>query len=85
MIRAAVRHAKKEGPPPPELNLVFQWRTWGVLPNSGGLRDQRAGDLDRMLSVANAYDLMTLHKKGGLKDMTSDQILYLERLKKLDG
>jgi len=39
-----------------------------------------AGELDRMLACANAYDLWKMHKRGGLKNMTSDQIKMLKEL-----
>ncbi len=85
MIRAVIRYTKDEGPPPPELTQVFKWRDWGVLPNAGGTRDQRAGDLERMMSAANAYDVMAMHQKGNLKTMTPEQIKYLKFLKENYG
>ncbi len=81
MIRAAIRYAEEKGPPPPELTQVLQWRTWGVLPNAGGTRDQRAGDLNRMLFAANVYDVWKMHKEGGLKKMTPVQVKALRGLK----
>ncbi len=39
----------KEHPEPYELGLWRKWRTFGVLPEGGGQRDQLAGELDRML------------------------------------
>ena len=84
MIRATVRYADGNGAPPPELSKVFKWRTWGVLPRAGGTDDQRAGELDRMLACANAYDVWTIYKRGGLKNMTPKQIEMLRELKELD-
>ena len=56
MILAAAACAEQEGPPPPELKLAWQARTWGTLPEPGGLRDQRAGELDRMSAALNTYE-----------------------------
>jgi hypothetical protein len=57
MILAAAAHARKaENPPPRELKLAWQSKNWGVLPNAGGLRDQRIGELERMAAALNAYN-----------------------------
>jgi hypothetical protein len=56
MILAAAACAERKGPPPPELTLAWQSRSWGALPEGGGLRDQRAGDLARMSAALNTYE-----------------------------
>lgn len=56
MILAAAACADGKGPPPPELELAWQARAWSTLPEPGGLRDQRAGELQRMAAVLNTYD-----------------------------
>jgi hypothetical protein len=57
MILAAAAHAKDaNNPPPRELTLAWQAKNWNVLPNAGGLRDQRIGELERMAAVLNAYN-----------------------------
>jgi len=56
MILAAAAFAEKQGPPPPELMLAQDARFWGTLPEVGGLRDQRAGELRRMSAALNAYE-----------------------------
>ena len=81
MIRAAVRYAEGKGVPPPELSRYLKWKTWGVLPLAGGTDDQRAGELDRMLECANAFELWKKHKAGKLKDMTKKELKYLMWLK----
>lgn len=87
MIRAAVRAAEGSGTPPPELGYYFKWRSWGVLPNQGGTRDQRAGELERMLACANVYEFWHGFKKGKLKltQMTPEQHRLLKELKDLNG
>jgi hypothetical protein len=47
-----------EGNPPPELVLAWDVKRWGVLPDQGGIRDQRLGDLNRMRAALNAYNVM---------------------------
>jgi len=56
MILAAVNYAEGKGPPPPDLLTAFAARRWGALPEAGGLRDQPAGELDRMSATLNAFD-----------------------------
>lgn len=53
---AAAACAEGDGPPPVELELAWQAQRWGALPEPGGLRDQRAGELNRMASASNVYD-----------------------------
>lgn len=64
MILAAAAYAEdaKKNAPPPELSLAFQAEQWGVLPEPGGLRDQRAGELDRMTAALNTYRTMKEYK-----------------------
>lgn len=45
---AAVAAAEGTGEPPPELELAFENRDFGGLPEAGGLMDQPAGLLKRM-------------------------------------
>ena len=56
MILAAAACAEGNGPPPPELELAWQARTWGIPPEPGGLRDQRAGELRKMTAALNTYN-----------------------------
>jgi len=55
MIRAVAAFARGEGPPPPVLQQAFDARGWGALPEAGGLRDQRPGELARMTTAYNVY------------------------------
>jgi len=56
MILAAAAHAEDpKHPPPRELRLAWQMQGWGALPNAGGLRDQRAGELERASTALNVY------------------------------
>lgn len=41
---------------PPELDLAFQVKAWGTLPEAGGLRDQIAGEMSRLATVLNIYN-----------------------------
>ena len=70
MILAAAAYADdaNKNAPPPELSLAFQAEQWGVLPEPGGLRDQRAGELDRMTAVLNTYRTMKSYKEVKPKD-----------------
>jgi len=84
MIRAAVRYADEEGPPPPELSKYLKWKTWGALPLSGGTDDQRAGELDKMLACANAYEVWRMHtKEHQLDKMNKEQKQMLKQLTEL--
>lgn len=56
MILAAAAYAEGNGSPPPELVLAQDARAWNTLPELGGLRDQRAGELRRMTAALNAYE-----------------------------
>ena len=85
MIRAVVEYVNGEGQPPPELKKVLTWRTWGIMPRSGGSDEQRYGELEKMLAAANVHDVWQAHKKGHLKDMTPEQKKMLMVLKRLDG
>ncbi len=57
MIRAVVDHINEpeNKPPPPELTLALQCDQWGTLPEPGGVRDQRIGELSRMTTALNVY------------------------------
>ena len=54
MIRAGFS-ANGKAKAPPELELAFQAKSWGVLPYAGGLLDQPAGLIMRMTVAYNAY------------------------------
>ena len=65
MILAAAAHAEDaSNKPPPELSLAFKAEQWGVLPETGGLRDQRIGELDRMTTYLNVYRAMKGYKEA---------------------
>lgn len=49
---------------PKELELEFKVRNYGVLPEAGGLRDQRVGELDRMTTARNVYDAVRGFKEA---------------------
>ena len=85
MIRAVVEYVEGEGQPPPELKKVLTWRTWNIMPRSGGSDEQRYGELEKMLAAANVHDVWQAHKKGNLKDMTPEQKKMLMVLKRLNG
>lgn len=95
MIRAVVDHINepKKCPPPPELTLALQCDRWGTLPEPGGVRDQRIGELDRMAVVLNIYRAVKGYKdaqgKGGKKawrDANPQAYqIYLSVLKLEDG
>ena len=57
MILAAVRYAEdpERHRPPDELELLWQCRQMHALPYPGGILDQPAGLIRRMLSIDNAY------------------------------
>ncbi len=63
MILGAAACAEGKGPPPPELELAWQAESWHALPEPGGLRDQRAGELTRMAVAANVYRAMREWRK----------------------
>ena len=64
MILAVADCADGKGPPPGELQLAWQARGWGALPEAGGLLDQPAGLLDRMSTCLHVYDAVTAYKKS---------------------
>lgn len=71
MIRAAAACAEGKAPPPPELVLAWQCDRWHALPYSGGVLDQPAGLLGRMLQLLNVYETMRswhLRRAGEEKD-----------------
>ena len=53
MIAEVVAYVERRGPPPPDLQRVHDWEAWGRLPEAGGIRDQLAGELERMLLARN--------------------------------
>lgn len=57
-------------PPPADLKRLLDWRAFGVLPNAGGQRDQRAGELDRMLEAGILMDAWKV-KQGQQKPFMS--------------
>ena len=69
MIRAVVDHVNNPGknPPPPELTLALQCDQWGSLPEPGGVRDQRIGELQRMTSALNVYRAVKGYRDAGGK------------------
>jgi hypothetical protein len=42
------------------LRLAWHCKEWGALPEAGGLRDQRAGEIGRMTQV---YNVWLAHKR----------------------
>lgn len=65
MILAAAAYADDaSNKPPPELSLAFKADQWGVLPELGGLRDQRIGELERMTAYLNVYRAMKGYKEA---------------------
>lgn len=83
MIRAAVNYADGKGAPPPELSRYLKWKTWNVLPLSGGTDEQRFGELERMLACANAFEIWKLYQHGNLSQMNKEQLLLLKQIKDL--
>ena len=59
MILAAAACGEGQGPPPRELQLAWQVQAWGVLPEGGGLLDQRAGELARIERALSVYEAFT--------------------------
>ena len=45
-----------KGPPPPPLLLDWYCQKYRTLPEAGGMRDQHAGDMERMTAVSSVYD-----------------------------
>lgn len=73
MILAAADCAEGKGPPPPELELAWQAKQWNALPEPGGLRDQRVGELARMSAALNTYNAVRLWC------FTTEQLRFPER------
>lgn len=65
MILAAADHAENptKHAPPPELELYWQCQTYDALPEPGSIRDQKAGELRRMIAAANAYNTIRAWKR----------------------
>ena len=55
MILAAAACAEGKGQPPPELTLGWEMERFHALPEPGGLRDQRAGEMLRCRVALNVY------------------------------
>jgi len=70
MIRAVVDHVQspQNNPPPPELTLALQCDQWGSLPEPGGVRDQRIGELSKMATALNVYRAVKGYRDAGGKD-----------------
>lgn len=85
MIKAAVWFADEKGPPPPDLQRYLDWKNWGVLPEGGGARDQRAGELSRMFAAADTFEFWIARKQGRIKlaKMNRKQLSRLRTLKEL--
>jgi len=64
MILAAADCAEGKGPPPPELQMAWQARQWSTLPETGGLRDQQAGELYRMATAENVYEAVRAWRRS---------------------
>jgi len=64
MILAAADHAEnpKKHPPPPELELAWQCKALNTSPEPGGIRDQRAGEVRRMLTALNVYNAVKSYR-----------------------
>lgn len=58
MTLAAARAARSKGRKPQELIYIEHFRQLGALPNAGGLRDQRAGEVERMLHAEQVFYIM---------------------------
>lgn len=56
LIVAAGRCAVGEGPPPKPLLLDWQCRKYRTLPETGGLRDQIAKDIEQMGVASSVYN-----------------------------
>ena len=92
MILAAAACADGKGPPPPELELAWQARAWGTLPEPGGLRDQRAGELQRMAAALNTHDAWGARRRHTnwvrwAKESPESWriVLFVQRLRKQHG
>ena len=95
MIRAVVDHVQnpKKHPPPPELTLALQCDQWGSLPEPGGVRDQRIGELSKMTTALNVFRAMKGYrdaqgKKGkkAWRDANPQAYqIYLDVVKVKDG
>lgn len=55
LIVAAGLCATEEGPPPQSLALAWRCHEYHALPEIGGLRDQLAGEVERMSALNNVY------------------------------
>jgi hypothetical protein len=78
MILAAAECAYGRAEPPPDLKLMWDWMQWRVLPESGGLRDQRAGELERMKTAYRVWATMKSWKETDAKDADAWREKYPE-------
>lgn len=67
MAAASYAEDSEKNSPPPELTLAIQAERWGVLPEAGGLRDQRLGEIKRMIVALNAYKIVKSYKNASSK------------------
>jgi hypothetical protein len=80
---------KGDGPPPPELRLLWRIDRYHALPEAGGLNDQPAGLLDRLTILGNVYtafkslhttnDIVTFAKNSPDMMKIVSTVLELER------
>lgn len=68
MILAAADYAEKKGPPPPELKAAFHAQAFRALPRAGGLEDQPAGLLSRMLQAWNTFTAVLTYRRMEAQD-----------------
>ncbi len=68
MILAAADCAYGKAEPPPELRLMWDWIQWRTLPEPGGLRDQRAGELERMKRAYQVWATMKSWRETKAED-----------------
>lgn len=61
MILAAAL-AAEGNPPPPVLDRLRKWRYFNTPWRAGGLSDQNAGEVDRMLAAENTHDAWYVYK-----------------------
>ena len=60
---AAADAAEEKGNPPPELEMAWDAKAYGVSPVSGGRSEQPAGLLRKMRVLSNVFDAMSAAKE----------------------
>lgn len=60
---AVAGYYKGKNEPPPELLLAFRCKAWRVLPRSGGLREQRFDEVNRMTVALTTYEALEMYSK----------------------